>query len=139
MTPRARATRLTALTLILAFVAGCSARSASPPRLSSAYVSHVVCSYVFVSGLDPARVNEEDIAGNPVFRGFGWALHHEVDRDKRQVTARALGGFESRAVYRDGMGCLVVNGPSVPEAPSRADIEADGPVPVLLPDIAGPA
>ena len=72
MTPRARATRLTALTLILAFVAGCSARSASPPRLSSAYVSHIVCSYVFVSGLDPARVNEEDIAGNPVFNGFHW-------------------------------------------------------------------
>ena len=101
------------------------------------YISHVVCSYVFVSGLDPARVNEEDIAGNPVFNGFHWALSHEVDQAKREVKARTMGGFERRAVYRDGLGCLNLNGRQPPDAPARAEIEADGPIPVLLPDIAG--
>ena len=51
MTSRARATRLLAGALALVSLAGCSARSGSPPRLSSGYVSHIVCSYVFVSGL----------------------------------------------------------------------------------------
>ena len=37
------------------------------------------------------------------------ALFHEVNRDKRQVTARVLGGFQSRAIYRDGAGCLVMD------------------------------
>jgi CubicO group peptidase (beta-lactamase class C family) len=93
---------------------------------------------VFVSGLDPARVNEEDIAGNPVFNGLHWALRHEVIQADRAVTARALGGFESRAVYRDGLGCLNLNGSPPPVAPTRAEIESDGPIPALLPDIAGP-
>src|SRR5262245_62378718 len=139
MTSRARATRLIAGTLTLVSVAGCSARSASPPRLSSAYVSHVVCSYVFVSGLDPARVNAEDIAGNPVFNGFHWALRHTVDRDRRQVTASGFGLFESRAIYRDGVGCLNLNGMPAAAVPTPADIDADGPIAVLLPEIAGPS
>jgi CubicO group peptidase (beta-lactamase class C family) len=122
----------------LTAMAGCSARSGSPARIATGYISHVVCSYVFVSGLDPARVSEDDIAGNPVFRGFNWALRHEVDREQRAVTARALGGFETRAVYREGLGCLNLNGAQPPDAPTRAELEADGPIPALLPDIAGP-
>jgi CubicO group peptidase (beta-lactamase class C family) len=123
--------------LALLAIAGCSTRAGSPARIATGYISHVVCSYVFVSGLAPARVSEEDIAGNPVFSGFNWALHYEVDQARREVRARALGGFESRAVYRDGLGCLNLNGAPPPAAPTRADIEADGPVPVLLPEIAG--
>src|SRR5262245_47799115 len=116
---------------------GCSARSGHPVRIATGYISHVVCSYVFVSGLDAARVNEEHVAGNPVFNGFNWTLSHEEDRNKREVVARALGGFETRAVYRDGLGCLNLNGTQPPDAPARAEIEADGPVRVLLPEIAG--
>ncbi len=128
---------VTALLALLA-VSGCSPRSGHPARIATGYISHVVCSYVFVSGLDPGRVNQEDIAGNPVFGGFRWALSHEVDRDRREVIARAFRGFESRAVYREGLGCLNLNGTPAPAAPTRAEIDADGPIPVLLPDIAGP-
>ena len=53
---------------------------------------------MFVSGLDPARVEREDIAGNPVFNGFHWALRHAVGRDRREVTARALGMIYGQAV-----------------------------------------
>ncbi len=109
------ASALAALALLLA-ISGCSSRSGNPARIATGYISHVVCSYVFASGLDPARVNEEDIAGNLVFKGFGWALGHEVDRDKRQVTARALGGFESRAIYRVDAG--IRNGLPKPESRS---------------------
>jgi CubicO group peptidase (beta-lactamase class C family) len=54
-------------------LAGCSSRAGNPARIASGYVSHVVCSYVFVSGLDPARVAQEEIAANPAFQGFHWA------------------------------------------------------------------
>jgi CubicO group peptidase (beta-lactamase class C family) len=124
--------------LALLAVSGCSSRSGNPLRVATGYISHVVCSYVFISGLDPAAVNEEDIAGNPVFRRINWAVRQEVDRTRREVRVRVLGGFESRAVYRDGLGCLNLNGTQSPDAPTRAEIEADGPIPVRLPDIAGP-
>ena len=124
--------------MALLAVSGCSSRPGRPSKIATGYISHVVCSYVFVSGLDPVRVGVEDIAANPAFHGFNWALRHEVDRDKREVTTRALGLVATRSVYRDGLGCLNLNGTEPPDAPTRADIEADGPIPVLLPEIAGP-
>jgi len=124
--------------LLCLALAGCSARSGRPARIAVGYISHVVCSYVFVSGLDPARVANENISANPAFNGVHWALTHEVNRDKKEVTARALGLVESRAVYRDGVGCLNLDGAPPPDVPSRGEIEADGPIPALLPEIAGP-
>src|SRR5215475_3571229 len=121
--------------LCLLALAGCSKRSGHPAQIATGYISHVVCSYVFVSGLDPARVNAEDIVANPVFNGFNWALRHAVDRDRRQVTAWAFGLFESRAIYRDGVGCLNLNGRPAATAPTVADIDADGPIAALLPEI----
>jgi len=114
--------------LALVVAAGCSARTGHPARIATGYISHVVCSYVFVSGLDPAQVAEEDVAANPVFGGFHWAFSHHVDRDKREVSAWTVGGLESRAVYRDGLGCLNLNGAPAPAAPDRAelDVEAAG-------------
>lgn len=133
------ALRIAGLLVLLAVSSGCSPRAGNPARVATGYISHVVCSYVFVSGLEPALVNRENIARNPAFRGFRWALGHTVDRDRREVTARAFGRVESRAVYRDGLGCLNLNGPRPADAPTRAEVEADGPIPELLPDLAGPA
>lgn len=123
--------------LALLAVSGCS-RSGNPLRVATGYISHVVCSYVFVSGLDPARVQAESITSNPAFRTINWAVRQDVDRGRREVVVRALGGFESRAVYRDGLGCLNLNGTPAPAVPSRAEIDADGPIRALLPEIAGP-
>ena len=96
MARRARLSLPIAMAALVAS-AGCSARSGNPARIATGYISHVLCSYVFVSGLDPAWVSKDDIADNPVFWGSNWTLHHEVDRDRREVTARVLGGFETRA------------------------------------------
>lgn len=132
------ALRWTAGLLAVVAVAGCSGRTGHPARIATGYISHVLCSYVFVSGLDPARVNEEDIAGNPVFRGINWAVRQEVDRARREVRVRLLGRFESRAVHREGLGCLNLNGAAAPDAPTRAELDAGGPAPARLPEIAGP-
>jgi hypothetical protein len=118
---------------------GCSSRAGHPSRIATGYISHVVCSYVFVSGLDPARVKAEDIESNPVFNGFHWALRYKMNRARREVVARAFGRFETRAVYHDGVGCLNVAGTETPDTPNRAAIEADAPVAEALPEIAGPA
>ena len=124
--------------MALLAVAGCSSRSGRPSKIATGYISHVICSYVFVSGLDPVRVGVENIEENPAFRGLNWAFSREVDRDRREVTTRALGLVQTRSVYRDGLGCLNLNGTQTADAPTRSEIEADGPIPVLLPDIAGP-
>ena len=129
--------RRIAVVLILVVATGCSSRSGNPARIATSYISHVVCSYVFVSGLDPVHVGEEYIRANPVFRGFNWALRYDVDLHGRQVTARTPGRSVSRAVYHDALGCLNLSATATSDAPTRAEIEAEGPIPVLLPDIAG--
>ncbi len=118
-------------------MSGCGARPGNPARIATGYISHVVCSYVFVSGLDPARVNAEDIAGNPVFRGFHWALHHRVDHERREVTARAF-VVESRAVYHDGIGCTNVDATHAADT-APALVDRDASPRARLRDIAGPA
>ena len=125
----------------LAFLAvsGCAVRSGNPARIATGYISHVVCSYVFVSGLEQGRVDEEEIAGNPVFTGFHWALHYQVDREQREVTANAEGLFESRAVYQEGLGCINLNGERPPAALTKAEIDVEESTPALLPPIAGSA
>jgi hypothetical protein len=45
-------------------------------------------------------------------------LKYEVDRAGRRVTTTWLGAFQSRAIYRDGFGCLLVRG----DAPKDAEI-----------------
>src|SRR5262245_52552857 len=60
----ARQAFLTAALTCLVALTGCSSRAGHPAQIATGYISHVVCSYVFVSALDPARVNAEDVVGN---------------------------------------------------------------------------
>jgi hypothetical protein len=106
-------------------------------------VSHTLCAQVFVSGLDPARVYADTIADRiePIrgIRLTGRVLRHEVDAARRQVRTTYAGAFESRAVYRDGVGCLVVQGAAPPPAAVPASVAGAGPgAAALLPEIAGP-
>jgi CubicO group peptidase (beta-lactamase class C family) len=82
-------------------------------------VSHAVCDAVFVSHLDPMQVYaEEELPANGM-RWIDWALHFEIDHTRREVRATLAGAFGSRAVYRDGMGCLLVHG----EIPQSTELE----------------
>ena len=84
-------------------------------RVATGSVSRGLCDAVFVAGLDPARQFREEEA--PLMRGVAWALAYRVDRARREVHASVLGGFAARAVFRPGLGCLLVHGDGpVPEA-----------------------
>ena len=130
---------LTALAAVS--VTGCDAtRPDRAIRIGTANTSHTLCSGTFVSGLDPDQLFAESVEPSPGMGLVSWALHYQVDRGRRQVTTRVAGRFESRAVYRDGLGCLIVHGGELevasPLATITADAQATSPD---LPEIAGPA
>ncbi|MHB1056664.1 MAG: serine hydrolase domain-containing protein [Rhodanobacter sp.] len=78
-------------------------------------VSRSLCAAAFVSRVDPQQTFREEQL--PLMRGIGWAIHSEVDRVRREVRTSVFGDFTARAVYRDGLGCLLVHGDgAVPEA-----------------------
>lgn len=84
-------------------------------RTATGSVSRSLCTSTFLSRLDPQRTFSEEQL--PLMRGIGWAIHYEIDRARREVRSSVLGGFSARAVYREGLGCLLVSGDgAVPEA-----------------------
>ena len=77
--------------------------------------SEGLCDAAFVSQADPESVFREQHA--PMLRGIGWAFRWHIDRARHEVHASVLGAFGARAVYRPGLGCLLVHGDgTVPEA-----------------------
>lgn len=112
-------------------------------RVVTSLTSHTLCSAVFVSGLDPNQVYAETIEPIAGIRLISWAVRYRVDSAHRQVRTTLAGGFESRALYRDGLGCLVLHGDRAADPiPSRNTGEArapsvheiPGPEPVTLTD-----
>jgi CubicO group peptidase (beta-lactamase class C family) len=79
-------------------------------RVGTAVVSKSLCSGAFVSGLDPDQLYAEAIKPIPGQDELAKRLKYKVDRAARQVTATWLGVFESRAIYREGFGCMLVHG-----------------------------
>jgi CubicO group peptidase (beta-lactamase class C family) len=113
----------------------------SPGRaalVSTGYVSHQLCSAVFVAGRDPARYYRDAIA--PIVGPLAFAMSHTVDRERAEVRATVGGLAESRAVYRPPFGCVNATG-GVPASTAAADAKpADrSAVAAGLADIAGPA
>jgi CubicO group peptidase (beta-lactamase class C family) len=79
-------------------------------QVGTAVVSKTLCSGVFVSGLDPDQLYAEALKPNPGQTRLSKGLRYQVDRRKKEVVATWAGRFESRAVYRDGFGCMLVRG-----------------------------
>ncbi len=84
-------------------------REARGIRVGSAVVSQILCSGVFVSGLDQDRLYAEAVKPIPGQTLLSKRLKYVVDRPGRQVVATWAGVVQSRAVYRDGLGCMVVH------------------------------
>jgi CubicO group peptidase (beta-lactamase class C family) len=134
MTPKNRV-----ILLVTAIVSGAVALAAvcahDAPHVVTGFVGHTVCSAAFVSHTDPDAVFLETADAMPGVGLIGWAIHYKIDRDARQVTATLFGGGQSRAVYREGLGCYLEHG----EGPVDASLPpADGETQrALLPEIAG--
>jgi CubicO group peptidase (beta-lactamase class C family) len=84
-------------------------------RTATGSISHSLCATAFLSRLDPQRTFTEEQL--PLMRSIGGAIHYEVDRTRQEVRTSVFGDFTARAVYREGLGCLLVHGDNaVPEA-----------------------
>jgi CubicO group peptidase (beta-lactamase class C family) len=103
--------------------------------VSTGYVSHQLCSAVFVAGQDPERYYREAVA--PVAGSFEFLMRYEVDRERAEVRATVAGLAESRAVHRPPFGCVNATdlAPSAVAAPPMTQRTA---APALLAPIAGP-
>jgi CubicO group peptidase (beta-lactamase class C family) len=109
-----------------------------PVRTATGSVSRSLCATAFVAGLDPDRMFEEE--QRPLMSSIGWAIHYDVDRARREVRASLLGGFAARAVYRPGLGCLLVQGDgAVPEAAGFDPAPIPSPYPSTPVEPADPA
>lgn len=83
--------------------------------VGAGYSAKVMCSSVFVSGRDPADVEEVDLSPTR-----GYPISVKVDRENKRTTATVLGLFSKQAIYRDGLGCTVVVDESEEEIKARA-------------------
>ncbi len=111
-----------------------------PVRAASSYTSHTICSETFVSALPPEQVYAETIATTPAYGLIAWLVRYQVDRTKREVSTTVAGLFASRAIYRDGLGCILAHGAALPDTRLPKELRAGAPAaPASLPDIAGPA
>ena len=107
-------------------------------RVATGVVAHSVCAKTFVSGLDPQTAFSETIE-RASLRRVRTALRFHVDRTAMSVDASAAWMFGSRAVYHEGLGCVLRHGTREPYV-LRSDIDAlkVPKSPPLLDEIAGP-
>lgn len=126
---------LMAVSVAIGALAGCSSFSPGHGlKVATAGVSQTLCSAVFVSGRDVDQAYREEMQPQGGMWMIDWGLRYELDRDRREVRTRVYGAYPSRAVYRDGMGCLLDNGRIPPAVPSGTRTT----VTPVLPEIAGP-
>ena len=102
---------------------------------ATGYVSHQLCSAVFVAKLDPERSFHEAI--EPLAGSFAFLMHYDVDREQAEVRATIAGLAESRAVHRPPFGCLNATGTTLTAAAAPLAIPTAS-APALLAPIAGP-
>ena len=104
------------LIIILVTVIMCGAlaliavRAHDVPRVATGFVAHMLCSQTFVSGLDSDQVFAESTAAMPGTGLITWAMDYKIDRARRDVTVTLLGGGQSHAVFREGLGCTLSHG-----------------------------
>lgn len=70
--------------------------------IGSSYDAKTVCSCMFVSGRELDNIKSEDLYAVP----FANII---VDKEKQTVTADIYGFAETKAIYRKGLGCTLVN------------------------------
>jgi CubicO group peptidase (beta-lactamase class C family) len=128
------------LAILIALVTlGIAFRPDRAIRVATGFVARTVCSKTFVSGLDPQTVFAETLDRRGI-RRLRWALRYHLDRGHNIVDTSLVGLFGSRAVFHEGLGCVLQHGPVEPYV-LKVDIAAlkAAKTPPLLPEIAGAA
>lgn len=100
--------------------------------VGSGYSAEILCAGVFVSGRDEAAVRAEDLSG-PGYELLRF-FHQKVEREERRVIASFYGLASQTAIFRDGLGCTLIDGKTetdlraeatgLSSAPPPADPEA---------------
>jgi CubicO group peptidase (beta-lactamase class C family) len=80
--------------------------------IGTGHVAKTLCSNVFISKRNADIVFQEDIA--PVHFLFA-ITKFDVNETEKSVTSTSFGFFGTKAIYREGCGCTVVNGISETE------------------------
>src|SRR5882672_2985855 len=102
-----------ALVLTVLTAATISYRPDRAIRVATGVVAHNVCSKTFVSGLDPQTVFSETTERDGL-RRLRRLLRFHVDRTAMTVDASAAGVLGSRAVFHEGLGCVLLHGSREP-------------------------
>lgn len=119
------------LALSLTALAGCAGLH-RPAGVAAGFVSHELCSGVFISGQDPDAYYRQAIA--PTLSLAGPLVSHSLDRQNGETTASFAGLITRKSVYLGPQGCLLLHGATA--APPEPQLPP--PAPSLMPPIAGP-
>ena len=103
---------LAALAAVAAFgsVSVAIARPDNAARVMTGFVSHTVCSKVFVSRLDAERVYAEMMQATAGAWLIGWGFDVKVDRARGEVQTTLFGAAKARAQFYRGLGCMLEHG-----------------------------
>ena len=106
-----RTLKIAAVTLpviVIATAIFINAIAGKPLTIATSSVSRSLCDAAFLSHVDPDQMFVQEQL--PYMRSIGWALHYRVDRERQEVRSTVLGAYGARAVYREGLGCVLVHG-----------------------------
>ena len=87
-------------------------------RVGSGFSAEILCGGVFVSGREPDDVKAKDLSG-PGYELLRF-FQQTVEREATRVTASAYGFAAQTAVYREDLGCTLIDGDSEAELREEA-------------------
>ncbi len=100
-------------------------------HVGTASISQALCEEVFIAGLDPQRVYDEEVRPRGELKPLMKHLSYEIDAQRQEVVTRWAGHFASVARNRQGYGCLV-------QAETASDAAMTSPAPAAV-SLAEPA
>ncbi|MBC7935331.1 MAG: serine hydrolase [Rhizobacter sp.] len=118
--------RILLLLLLAALIYGVRYAWVSFPIMSG-FTAKNMCSCVFVGKRQPASVAAEELSSFPLS-----LAGYKIDSINRSVTSTVFGIAKKKAIYREGLGCTLVNelsesdlqkqtGPNIAAAPAHMD------------------
>lgn len=96
-------------------------------RVVTGVVAHDICSKVFTSGFEPETVMTETVTRSGI-RHLKWVLRYQLDRETQSAESSLGGLLKSRAVHRDGLGCVLVHQAIAPAINFKVGVRGGSPV-----------